>query len=830
MNASRSNPLAQLVMWNRLQAVVDEQARTLMRTAFSPIVRESGDLSAGAFDRDGRMLVQAVTGTPGHVNTMATAVAKFFDHFPRQSMRPGDIYLSNDPWIGSGHLNDFVLVKPCFRGDDLVGFVSCTSHLVDIGGDCMGPDGSDVFDEGLYIPPIRLLAEGRLDETLMLLLKANSRIPDESEGDVHALVACCEVGERRLVQMMNDFAIGDLDRLSAHILEASQAATRARIAELPDGTYDNQMMTDGYDVEIELRAALTIRGDQITLDLAGCSGPSRYGINVPLNYATAYAVFGLKCAIAPDIPNNAGALAPFAVTAPAGVIVNAIKPAPVCSRHIVGQLLPDLALGCLHRAIPDRIPAEGAATLWDLPLRNGLVATVPNRPFSIELVHNGGTGARPLQDGLSATAYPSGVLGSLVEVTENVAPVLIRRRELRPDSGGAGRFRGGLGQVIELESCDGAPVQLFGTVDRVKHPARGREQGRAGATGILKLASGRVLNGKGMQEIPGGDRLLVHTPGGGGYGDPFSRDPDAVANDVADGLVSAATAERVYGVVLDAELRIDPAGTEIRRRAGRLERPTAGGEPPRTTASAVSASRGVARIGVVVPVSNTNLEPDLDLLRPPGVSLHYMRAGGYDLDAVPDSDQMRTFALASLDAVIDALKATRPDVVLYGCTSATLSHGPAFDRSFCAEIERRAGVPAVTAAGAVVEALADLGVRRIGFCSPYVERLNEEAGEFLNRSGFEVVNLAYVGEALGNYAQGALSPAAVYALGLRADHDAAEAVVLSCTDMRAVEIISELEAAIGKPVVTSNQALIHAAMKRLRLEPGRAGGGRLLEA
>jgi hypothetical protein len=269
-------------MWSRLQAVVDEQASTLMRTAFSPIVRESGDISAGIFDAEGRMVAQAVTGTPGHVNSMAEACEKFFAHFPRDTMRPGDIYLSNDPWMISGHLNDFLLMKPCFHRDRLVGFALSTSHLVDIGGKCLGPDGSDVYDEGLYVPPIRLVDGGRLDQTFMALLKANSRAPQLAEGDVFALIACSEVAERRLGEMMDEFGILELDQLSKHILTTSEAATRRLIEELPDGEYLNEMTVDGYDFEIVLKARLTIEGDDLTLDFYETSGLSRFGINVPM--------------------------------------------------------------------------------------------------------------------------------------------------------------------------------------------------------------------------------------------------------------------------------------------------------------------------------------------------------------------------------------------------------------------------------------------------------------------------------------------------------------------------------------------------------------------
>ena len=567
MTSANPDRLKLTTMWNRLQAVADEQASTLMRTAFSPVVRESGDLSVGVFDVNGCMLTQAVTGTPGHVNAMAAAVNNFFDYFPRQAMRPGDVYLTNDPWLGSGHLNDFVLVRPCFRGDQLIGYVSCTSHLIDIGGECMGPDGSDVFDEGFYIPPLRLLDEGKLNDTLITLLKANSRIPAESEGDVHALLACCEVGSRRLTRMMREFGIDDLEAISGHIIETSERTTEARIEALPNGTYHNTMVVDGYDFEVTLAAKLTIHDKHLVLDFEGTSPASRHGINCPLNYTKAYTVFGIKCLIAPDIPNNAGALAPMEVEAPRGSIVNAIKPAPVCSRHIMGQLLPDVAIGCLHQVLPEVAPAEGASTLWDLPLRGWLAeeGSGDREQFSIELVYNGGTGARPSLDGLSATAFPSGVMGSLVEITENVIPVRVLRRELRTDSGGAGRQRGGLGQVIEMECTSGSDMQLFAVVDRIKFPARGRDSGSDGACGVLALGSGRQLSGKGTVVIADGDRLVMQTPGGGGYGNALTRDSQRVAEDVADALVSREVAERDYGVVLSADGHVDNKATSERR-------------------------------------------------------------------------------------------------------------------------------------------------------------------------------------------------------------------------------------------------------------------------
>lgn len=537
------------VMWNRLLAVVEEQGQTLIRAAFSPIVRECGDISAGIFDARGRMLAQAVTGTPGHINTMAAAVQTLCERFPIQTMQPGDIYLTNDPWLASGHLNDFLLMMPVFKDARVVGFTSCTSHLVDLGGLGMGPEGSDVYDEGLLIPPCKLVERGELNALLMEIVKANSREPIANEGDIYALVACCEAGAQRLVAMMADFGLADLDELADHIIETSRRGTLAAIAQVPPGTYTNVLKVDGYETELELHCALTVTADGLHADFAGTSPCSGKGINVPLNYATAYAVFAMRCIIGPDIPNNAGSLECFKVSGPPGCILNAQRPAPVAMRHTLGQMTPDLILGCLYQALPDKVPAEGASCMYDLPLRHtASVARDGGRQFAVELVHNGGTGARPHADGLSATAYPSGVFGSQVEITEAAAPVTIWKRELIADSGGAGQYRGGLGQRIEMSSAIDEPFLVFLSVERINNPARGRAGGKAGVKGRIQV-TGRTgdIPGKCELTVAPGERLIFDTPGGGGFGDPARRDRHAVARDVAQGLVSEAVARKAYG-------------------------------------------------------------------------------------------------------------------------------------------------------------------------------------------------------------------------------------------------------------------------------------------
>jgi N-methylhydantoinase B len=548
MNRKAVTDIDRQIMWNRLIAIVEEQAQVLLRTAFSPIVREAGDLSAGVFDTKGRMLAQAVTGTPGHVNSMAESVKHFISHFGLETMKPGDAYITNDPWMGTGHLNDFVITTPCFHKGKLVALFSCTSHLIDIGGIGFGPEATDVFMEGLYIPFLKLIEEGKVNETLMAMIRANTRLPIDTVGDTYSLAACNDVGCRRLGEMMTEFELDDLDELGGFICDRSEAAVLAEIAKLPKGSWTNTMRTDGYDKPIDLTATVTISDKGIHVDYTGTSPVAGRGINVPLSYTTAYTVFGLACIVGSKIPNNAGSLAPLTVSSPPGTILNAPKPAPVCSRHVIGQMLPDVVFGCLRQAVPDRVPAEGTSCLWNLNVRGKIKGGEGgNYGFSMAVTSNGGTGARPQADGMSATAYPSGVKGTPVEIAEQITPLIFWKKELRPDSGGPGRTRGGHGQIIEIESRIGEPFELLAAYDRIVNPARGRDGGENGAPGAVMFTSGEKLPGKGFLVVPPDKRLRVLTPGGGGIGAPAERARAQVQADVEAGLVSAEQAQSAYG-------------------------------------------------------------------------------------------------------------------------------------------------------------------------------------------------------------------------------------------------------------------------------------------
>jgi len=574
MSARPNAPLAhiqQQIMWSRLIAVVEQQAQTMLRTAFSTPVREAGDLSAGVFDREGRMLAQAVTGTPGHVNSMANAVRHFLGVYPLEQMKPGDHYITNDPWLTSGHLHDITVVTPSFYRGEAVGLFANTIHVVDIGGLGLGPDGRQVFEEGLAIPIMPLAREGRMNEDLLHVVRANVREPLQVEGDIYACAACNDEGSRRLVEMMNEFEIANLDRLGDSIIEASREATLAQIRAWPKGTYRNSLTMDGYDKPLLLNAALTISHDGIHVDFSGTSPASSHGINVVYNYGLAYTAFGVKCLVAPAVPNNAGSLAPITMSAPEGCVLNVKRPWPVAARHTVGQMLPDVIAGCLHQAVSGRAPAEGASSLWNPQIFGGgsLVDDVEEGTdanalpmFSAVIFHCGGAGARPTKDGLSATAFPSGVRTIPVEATETVAPVVFHRREFREGSGGPGRFRGGLGQVIELGGAEGAPLALLCNFERVHNPAQGRDGGRPGASGMVTLRSGRPIRPKGRQTVPAGDVICLALPGGGGFGVPRARDPQRVLHDVLDGLISVDDARQDYGVAIDADLQLNLAETQ----------------------------------------------------------------------------------------------------------------------------------------------------------------------------------------------------------------------------------------------------------------------------
>jgi len=514
------------VLWNRLVSIVEEQALTLVRIAFSTSVREAGDLSAGVFDLEGHMIAQAVTGTPGHVNTMAAAVGNFIADIGRDRIFEGDAYITNHPWKGTGHLHDFTVVTPAFRSGRPIGFFACTAHVLDVGGSGFGPDASDVYEEGLLVPVMKFIERGEVNRDLVNIVHHNVRESDQVVGDLYSLAACNETGIDRLQAMFDEFGLDDLEEITSFVFERTRTATLDAIRQLPPGTYTNTMQVDGYNDTVTLVVTLDVTDQGVHADFTGTSPTCPFGINVPLVYARAYLTYAMLVALAPGMPNNHASLEPFTVSAPDGCILNAQHPDPVSVRHVIGHFVTDLCLGAIAQALPGIVPAEGSGALWNFHVSaRATEAGSGLPPVEILMFNSGGTGARPALDGLSATAFPSGVRTMSVEATEQVGPIVIWRKELRPGSGGDGRHRGGLGQVIELGPTEGYHFDFSCMFDRVVNPARGRQGGGDGATGGVHLDDGTAFNAKGKQRVPTGRRLVLELPGGGGFGDPAERDP-----------------------------------------------------------------------------------------------------------------------------------------------------------------------------------------------------------------------------------------------------------------------------------------------------------------
>lgn len=533
MRARASDAVFVEVAWSRLVSVVEQEAQALLRTAFTNIVRESGDLSAGVFDLQGRMVAQAITGTPGHINSMALAVAHVLRAIPPATLVPGDVLATNDPWLASGHLNDITVVTPVFHRDRLVGYTASTCHAMDIGGRGITVDALDCYEEGILLPPCRLYAAGRPQQVLDLVA-ANVRAPEAVLGDLHAQVSGNAVGAHRLVEMLDEFDLADIEELAAAILDRSEAGMRAAIAEIPDGEYRSELRLDGFEEPIVICTRVAVDGERLTVDYAGSSPASRRAINVVLNYTKAYTTYGVKCVVAPHVPNNAGSFRPVTITAPEGSLLNAVRPAPVASRHLIGLFLPDAVMGALAHAVPDRVIAESSSCLWTLDVRG---RDRQGHQFKEFVATGGGMGARPTKDGLNATQFPSTIRGVHAEVVESTSPLVIHRRALAPDSGGAGRHRGGLGMIIEFGVETGEDWLFTASFERARIPCQGLLGGRPGAPGRVETADGRVLAAKAQHWMRPAERVVIHTPGGGGFGDPAERDPALVAADIAAGRV-----------------------------------------------------------------------------------------------------------------------------------------------------------------------------------------------------------------------------------------------------------------------------------------------------
>jgi N-methylhydantoinase B len=545
MKSEVIDPVTLEVIWNRLLSVANEQQDALIRTAFSTIVRESQDLACGMFDIEGRMIAQSISGTPGHINAMATSMRHFLAAFPPGQLAPGDVLITNDPWMTAGQINDITITSPVFKNGRLVALCANTCHSADIGGRILSAEAREVFEEGLRLPIMKLFDRGEINQVLVQIVRANVRQPDEVIGDFYAQTASNDAGGRALLEMMDEFGLESIDAVAEEIIRRSEAAVRAEIDKLPNGEWRNETWSDGFEEPIVVRCKVCVAGDEIFIDFSGSSPQSTRGINVVLNYTHAYASFAIKAAICPDVPHNEGSFRPVHVSAPPGSILNALEPAPVASRQVIGHFIPSAIFAALSGALPGRLMAPGADPIW-LSVWRG-----ENPPFTLTVFQVGGTGARPAKDGLSAVGFPSGVAGVPAEVIESLSPVVLKRRELRSNSGGTGRWRGGLGQLTEFARRGVGRWSVSSIADRTKYAAPGLLGGAAGAAGEVQLGDGTRLHAKALVDLKAGDVVHVNLPGGGGYGNPFEREVERVLSDVIEGYIAPDQAEKYYGVAVN---------------------------------------------------------------------------------------------------------------------------------------------------------------------------------------------------------------------------------------------------------------------------------------
>lgn len=543
------DPITVGVIGNRLTSILNEQQTALVNTAFSSIVRESLDLACSVFDSKGEMIGQSVGGTPGHINAMATGMHHLVAAFPPSVLTPGDVLITNDPWMTAGQINDITIATPVFRAGRLVAWFASCCHSPDIGGRVLSAEANDVYEEGLRLPIMRLARAGEMNQELLDLIRANVRTPDETVGDLYAQISSNEVGAQSLLDLMDEFGLESIDPVAAEITSRSERAIREKLNSLPNGEYGSEIMTDGFDDEpVTLKVRITIADEDIHLDFSGSSSQSRHGVNVVLNYTRAYASFAIKAAISPDVPHNAGSFRPVHITAPKRSILNCEHPAPVGCRHLVGHFLPSLIFGALRPVTPERVLAPSSDALW-MSVWYGQQGK--NEPFMITLFQAGGSGARVVKDGLSATGFPGGLRAVPTEVIESLTPLMQNRRELRADSGGAGRYRGGLGQVAQMSCRSEDTWNLNGNADRVRFPAMGVDDGRPGGRGGIRLESGEALPRKRRITLRGEDTVRFELPGGGGFGHPYTRDETQVLADVVNGYVSLEAARTEYGVAVE---------------------------------------------------------------------------------------------------------------------------------------------------------------------------------------------------------------------------------------------------------------------------------------
>ncbi len=563
------DPITLEILWRRLISIVDEADGTVARTAFSSLLRDAHDYTCMFTDRHGRELAQGSFATPGQSGAMALGIKNLVNSLSPDTYRPGDVFITNDPWALAGHLNDVCVMSPIFYNDTPVAFTACVFHHSDIGGR-VSSDNHEVFEEGLFIPLVKLYKEGVLNESVLEMIRWNVRTPDEVIGDIRSQIAANHVCTEKICQMLKENGLDDLDDLADQIISRTEKSMREEIEKIPDGVYRAEgiveQMKDRGDVLI--KAAVEVKGSDIAVDLAGSSPQVDWGGNVVFNFTFAYVFMAMKSMFGPDIPNNEGCARPIRLTAPEGTVVNCRFPAAVAARLVIGHFLTEIIYRALSAALPAKVIAASGGTPAVMNVFYG--KRNDGRPWHSVIIRGGGMGAGAANDGNYVYIFPANGAGTPVEIFESDTPLLIEKRELLADSGGPGRTKGGVGKRVVFRVPDDSyaptpPVNLAMQSGRYTYPPEGLFGGKPGAKARF-LVNGEAGNPYGLTQLKPGDVVTIDAPGGGGYGNPLEREPEMVETDVAEGYVTPEQARSDYGVVIDRQtMKVDEEATRALR-------------------------------------------------------------------------------------------------------------------------------------------------------------------------------------------------------------------------------------------------------------------------
>ncbi len=524
------------LIWTRMISIVDEAAASLVRTSFSTIVRESNDFACVLTDAAGQSLAQATDSIPSFINTVPRTIRHFLDEYPADTLKPGDTLITNDIWMGTGHLPDITVAKPIFLGGTLVGFAGSVAHAPDIGGRQRSADAREVFEEGLQIPVMKVMVEGVMDQTFERILRKNVREPGQVMGDLYAQFTALQLIETRVAGLMVEQNLATLEDVAREIHGRSEAAMREAIRRVPEGVYRQTAISDGFDKPIVLEMAMTVKDGTISVDFAGSALQVPMSINVCLAYTAAYTSYGVRAVLLPNVPNNEGVLKPIEVTAPKGSILNSQHPAAGGARALIGHFLPMMVIRALADAMPDRVIATVGSPLWCVNLAG-------SRPgggsFANIFFMNGGYGAAHNRDGQNVLSWPSNISSTPVEMIEQLSPLHVEFRRLRADGGGPGTFRGGTGQEIKFENRAAGPISVTFLAERTRPEAAaaGIAGGESGAPGEV-IIDGKRSDPKARHVVAPGGTIELRTPGGGGFGPPSKRSAQHSESDRLNGYVS----------------------------------------------------------------------------------------------------------------------------------------------------------------------------------------------------------------------------------------------------------------------------------------------------